>query len=173
MALGNTQEEWWRQCADSLAQGLMAYGLIPTHSTFPGNPPQRGVSIALASKWICRQRCLRHLHPEPLAREQVEHCPYQDHECPRGYLVIVNLTLPDGDIRLARPTGELRMGRRSYAESRNASQSRRGLKRSPWYGRANSAKATTLGDILTCALNVARLVRQATQAAARSVTAGI
>lgn len=64
------------------------------------------------------------------------------------------------------------MGRLSYAESRNANQARRGLKRSPWYGRANSAKASTLGDILTSALNVARFVREATQAAARSVSAG-
>jgi hypothetical protein len=35
MALGHTEEEWLMQCADSLAQSLMAYGLIPTRSTFP------------------------------------------------------------------------------------------------------------------------------------------
>ena len=33
---------WVLQCADSLALSLMAYGLIPTHSTFPGDPPERG-----------------------------------------------------------------------------------------------------------------------------------
>ena len=78
--------------------------------------------------------------------------------------------MPDGCIRLARdlrvdgPTWELRLGRLSYAESRNAAQARFDLKRSPWYGRENSAKATYLGDILTNAFNVARFVREATGA---------
>jgi len=90
----------------------------------------------------------------------------------------VNLTLPGGNIRLARdlkigsPTWDLRMGRLSYAESRNACQARRGVKRSPWFGRANSAKASILADILTNILNVARFVREATQAAAHSVSTG-
>jgi len=38
----------------------------------------------------------------------------------------------------------LRQGRQSYAESRNASQARRHLKRSPWYDQANSATPTWL-----------------------------
>jgi hypothetical protein len=42
------------------------------------------------------------------------------------------------------PTWNLRTGRRSYAESRNVDQARRGVKRSPWFGRANSAKASLL-----------------------------
>ena len=79
-------------------------------------------------------------------------------------------TLPDGSLRLARdfkvdsPSWKLRLGRQSYAESRNANQTRRNLKRSPWYGLDNSAKANYLGDILTNALNLARFVRQATAA---------
>lgn len=137
------------------------------------------------SKWVCRQRCLRHPQPDvtldPTSQTQTVSspptCPYQDPDRPLGCVVVVNATLPDGNIRLARdlkvasPTWELRMGRLSYAESHNAGQTRRGLKRSPWYGRANSAKAHILGDILTCALNVARFVREATRAAP-SVTAG-
>ena len=85
----------------------------------------------------------------------------------------MGLTLPDGNIRLARdlkvdsPTWLLRQGRQRYAESRNANQTRHGLKRSPWYGLANSAKAQYLGDILTLATNVARFVREATTAAER------
>jgi len=62
--------------------------------------------------------------------------------------------------------------RQSCAESRDANQARRDLKRSPWYGQPKTAKANYLGDILTDALNVARFVREATSAAARSVTAG-
>jgi hypothetical protein len=95
-----------------------------------------------------------------------------------GYLVRVGLTLPDGDIRLARdlkvesPTWNLRTGRRSYAESRNADQTRRGVKRSPWFGRAHSAKASILADLLTSALTVARFVREATHAATPAVSAG-
>ena len=60
-----------------------------------------------------------------------------------GYLVRVGLTLPDDSIRLARDlpvnssSYQLRQGRQSYAESRNAGQQRRGLKRSPWFGLPN------------------------------------
>jgi hypothetical protein len=62
----------------------------------------------------------------------------------------------------------LRIGRLSYAESRNADQWRRGVKHSPWHGLPNTAKASILADTLTCACNFARLVREATLAAARA-----
>jgi len=45
------------------------------------------------------------------------------------------------------------------------------VKRSPWYGKANSAKASILADILTSSLNVARFVREATCAAAPFLSA--
>lgn len=134
------------------------------------------------SKWLCRQRC-RHqsqpdVAPQPADPAAIAACPFRDPDQPLGYLVRVGLSLPDGSLRLARdlkvdsPAWKLRQGRQSYAESRNANQQRRGLKRSPWFGLANSAKANYLGDILTNALNVARFVREATSAPARSVTAG-
>jgi len=145
--------------------------------SFNGHDYRRG-----DSKWLCRQRCLHHPLPDvslnSLDPPDPTKCPYRDPNS-LGYLVIVNLTLPDGDIRLARdlkvnsPTWKLRRGRQSYAESRNADQTRRGVKRPPWFGRANSAKASILADILTNALNVARFVREATQATARSVSTGI
>jgi hypothetical protein len=141
-----------------------------------------------SSKWVCRQRCRYRSRPDvvpdlsPTAETATAsappNCPYLDPEHPLGYLVSVNLSLPDGNIRLARdlkigsPTWELRLGRLSYAESRNACQARRGVKRSPWFGQANAAKASLLADILTCALNVARFVREATQAAACSTATG-
>ena len=77
-------------------------------------------------------------------------CPYRDPTQPVGRVMRVGLTLPDGSIRLAHdlpvasPSYALRQGRQSYAESRNAGQARRHLKRSPWYGLPNSAKATCL-----------------------------
>ena len=140
------------------------------------------------SKWVCRQRCRYGSTPDvtlpsppggsSLAENSVSTCPYRDPAQPLGYLVVVGKRLPDRNLRLARDlkvgsrTWKLRMGRLSNAESRNAQQKRRGLKRSPWYGKANSAKATFLGDLLACALNVSRFVREATEAAAKSVPVG-
>jgi len=82
-------------------------------------------------------------------------------------------------VRLARdfpvgsPTWKLRLGRQRYAESSNASQARRGLTRSPWYGRANSAKAHIQGNTLSLAGNVVRFVREATAAASAGRSPGI
>ena len=152
--------------------------------SFNGHDYRRG-----DSKWVCRQRCLHHPQPDVIPNlppgsenqtpDPAPSCPHQNPDHPLGDLVIVNVALPDGDVRLARdlkvgsPTWELRSGRLSYAESRNADQTRRGVKRSPWFGLANSAKASILADILTSALNVARFVREATQAAAHSTSTGI
>jgi hypothetical protein len=126
------------------------------------------------SKWVCRQVCQRQAQPDFPAITPAAVCPYRSTPSGLGYLVRTGLTLPDGDIRLARdlpfnsPSWSLRQGRQSYAEARNAIQQRLGLNRSPWYGLANSAKATYLGDILTLGLNVARFVREATSEVQRS-----
>jgi hypothetical protein len=139
------------------------------------------------SKWLCRQRCRPHPTPDLILDDSIDEqratalsCPYRKPDHPLGYSVVVNATLPqDNNIRLARdlrvgsPTWKLRIGRLSYAESRNASQTRRDLKRSPWFGKANSTKAQYLGDILSCALNVVRFVREATLAAEHSAATGI
>lgn len=58
-ALNHSPDAWLLQCADSLAQGLMAYGLMPDHSTFPGDPPERGVSIAVDSQLIAARSHMR------------------------------------------------------------------------------------------------------------------
>lgn len=151
--------------------------------SFNGHDYQRG-----DSKWVCRQRCLHRPQPDvttaPSEDSEAQtvypppNCPYQDPAHPLGCVVTVGVAFPNGDIRLARdlrvdsPTWKLRMGRQSYSESRNACQARRGVKRSPWFGRASSAKASIIADILTCALNVARFVREATQAVAQAVSTG-
>ena len=81
----------------------------------------------------------------------------------------VGITLPDGSIRLARDVQvdsdlwHLRIGRQSYAESRNASQARLSLKRSPYFGINNSAKATLIGDTLSSLLNLARFIQEASR----------
>jgi hypothetical protein len=135
------------------------------------------------SKWVCRRRCRVQVQPDvvlnPPALDDPHACPYRQPDEDLGYLARVGLTLPDGNLRLARdlqvdsPTWTLRQGRQSYAESRNANQARYHLKRSPWFGLPNSAKATVLGDILTNALNVARFVREASRMTQGTVTAGI
>ena len=158
-----------------LTRGYDAHGtpLCPFgyRLAFNGHDYRRG-----DSKWLCRQVCYHQRKPDfglPTGAADPQTCPYRTPHGALGYLVRVGLTLPDGNIRLARdlkvdsPTWTLRQGRQSYAESRNANQTRRGLKRSPWYGLANSAKAQYLSDTLTLATTVARLVREATTAADR------
>jgi hypothetical protein len=166
---------------DATGNPLCAYGY---RLYFNGHDYRRG-----DSKWVCRQRCLRQPLPDILLGDPPSdpeailalvpaHCPYQHPDLPHGCTVVVNRALPDGDVRLARdfkvdsPSWKLRIGRLSYAESRNADQWRRGVKRSPWHGKANSAKASILADILICACNFARLVREATVATARAVSDG-
>jgi hypothetical protein len=134
------------------------------------------------TKWLCRQKCVRQpdpdiglpeaASPETLPRQA---CHFAEPERPLGYSLTIGLSLPDGCIRLARdlqvgsPTWKLRIGRQSYAESRNASQTRRGLKRSPWFGLANTAKATLIGDTLALAFNLARLIGQASRTACQDL----
>ena len=124
------------------------------------------------TKWVCRQRCV--LHPEPDVHphppESRPACPFRDPEHALGFIITVGPTLPDGTFRLARahaldsPTWKLRHGRQSNAESRNAGQERRRLKRSPWFGLASAAKASLIGDILILLGNIARFVREASLA---------
>jgi hypothetical protein len=167
---------------DAVGNPLCAFGY---RLAFNGHDYERG-----DSKWVCRQCCRHTSQPDilvqnlpantgvPATPSDPTTCPYREPAPDRGYLVRVGLTLPDGDIRLARdlkvesPTWNLRTGRRSYAESRNADQARRGVKHSPWFGRSHSAKASILADILTSALTVARFVREATHAATPAVSAG-
>jgi len=79
------------------------------------------------------------------------------------------LTLPDGSIRWARDmqvgseAWKLRMGRQSYSESRNATQARRQLKRSPSFGLSNTAKSMMISDTLSLAFNLCRLIFEATR----------
>ena len=62
MALDDTPPAWVVQCADSLALSLLAYGLMPSHSTFPHDPPERGVSVALDSQLVAARSHLRCRH---------------------------------------------------------------------------------------------------------------
>jgi hypothetical protein len=61
-ALDHTDPAWLVQCADSLARSLLVYGLIPEHSTFPGDPPARGVSLATDSRLLAARSRMRCCH---------------------------------------------------------------------------------------------------------------
>jgi len=132
------------------------------------------------TKWVCRQKCTHQPAPDlqlpnpPQTPPPRQACRFVNPEHPLGYSLTTGPSLPDGCIRLARdlPVGshtwELRMGRQSYAESRNATQARRGLKRSPWFGLQNAAKAMLIGDTLSLAFNLARLIGEASRAAGKA-----
>lgn len=123
-----------------------------------------------ATKWVCRQKCIHQPEPDlsgaPPAISRST-CPFTDPDHPLGFSLTTALTLPDGSLRLARdlPVGSeiwhLRIGRQSYAESRNATQARRLLKRSRSFGLPNTAKAMLLSDTLSLAFNLTRLIFEA------------
>ena len=130
------------------------------------------------TKWVCRLKCIHQPDPDiPGAPAQVSRftCPFNDgeHALRLGYSLSTALTLPDGSIRLARDTQvgsetwKLRIGRQSYAESRNASQARRLLKRSRSFGLPNTAKSMVISDTLSMAFNLSRLIFEASRLSSR------
>ena len=131
-----------------------------------------------STKWVCRQKCIHQPQPDILISQKTQDsrsaCPHADPAHPLGLSVTIGLSLPDGSLRLARDMQvgsklwKLRIGRQSYAESRNASQAHRRLKRSPFFGLLNSSKATTISDTLSIMLNLARFIQEASLAALSS-----
>jgi hypothetical protein len=124
------------------------------------------------TKWVCRCKCIHQPDPDiPGASPQISRttCPFAISNQPLGFSMTIGLILPDGSIRLARDmqvgsdTWKLRIGRQSYAESRNATQARRQLKRSPFFGLANTAKSMIVSDTLSLAFNLTRLIFEASQ----------
>jgi hypothetical protein len=127
-----------------------------------------------ATKWVCRLKCTHQPDPDipgPASGASCSTCPFAHPDHPLGFSLTTSLTLPDGSLRLARdiPVGsdtwQLRIGRQSYSESRNATQARRQLKRSRAFGRPNTAKAMLLSDTLSLAFNLTRLIFQASRTA--------
>jgi hypothetical protein len=129
-----------------------------------------------STKWVCRIKCSHQPDPDvhvPDAQPKTsrETCPFAnpDHVARLGFSLATGLTLPDGSIRLARDmqvgseAWKLRMGRQSYSESRNATQARRQLKRSPSFGLSNTAKSMMISDTLSLAFNLCRLIFEATR----------
>jgi hypothetical protein len=127
-----------------------------------------------ATKWLCRLKCTHQPNPDIPGTPPVcspTTCPFAnaDPALRLGFSLTTALTLPDGSIRLARDlqvgsdTWQLRIGRQSYAESRNATQARRQLKRAPSFGLSNTAKSMLLSDTLSLAFNLSRLIFEASR----------
>jgi len=65
MALQQTQPDWFAACQTSLAQGLMAYALMPTCSTFPGDVPEQGVSLSTDCQMVASRSHQNCCHQTP------------------------------------------------------------------------------------------------------------
>ena len=71
VAFNETDADWFADChivpmlfrESSLVQGLMAYQLIPTHSTFAGDPMDQGVSLSTDCQLISSRSHMQCRHP--------------------------------------------------------------------------------------------------------------
>jgi len=79
MAFNETDAVWVADCQSSLVQGLMAYQLIPTHSTFAGDPMDQGVSLSTDCQLIASRSHMHCRHQVPACSQSTAHraCPAQ------------------------------------------------------------------------------------------------
>lgn len=77
MAFNETDADWFAECQTSLVQGLMAYQLIPTHSTFAGDPTDQGVSLSTDCQLIASRSHMKCRHQVPACSQSAAHraCP--------------------------------------------------------------------------------------------------
>ena len=77
MAFNETDADWFADCQSSLVQGLMAYQLIPTHSTFAGDPTDQGVSLSTDCQLIASRSHMHCRHQVPACSQSAAHraCP--------------------------------------------------------------------------------------------------
>jgi hypothetical protein len=129
-------------------------------------------------KWVCQQACLQGRAPQvhlPQVTYPPPECPYQAPQHQHGKVVNVGACFGDGSWRLVRdvvvgsPTWKALYHRgRNAVEGRNATLEDWGLKRLPVYGLPRSKALLFLADVWANLTTLARLVREATQASARS-----
>jgi len=80
MAFNETDAGWFADCQSSLAQGLMAYQLIPTHSTFAGDPIDQGVSLSTDCQLIASRSHMQCRHQVHACSQSATHraCPARE-----------------------------------------------------------------------------------------------
>jgi hypothetical protein len=127
-------------------------------------------------KWCCNQACNAEREPV-VTLEGVPYppldCPYRHPERPHGQIINVAERFADGSIRLVRdiPVGTPTW-KRYYHRARNAVEGRNstfqawGLKRLPVYGTPRGKATIFLADLWLNLTTLARLVREASLAAA-------
>lgn len=126
-------------------------------------------------KWCCDQRCLKGKEPDVRLQQVVyppPECPYQEPTHQHGRVVDVGEHFADASTRLVRdvPVGSstwqtLYQRARNAVEGRNAQLEAWGFKRMPVYGLPRVKALIFLADTLDTLTTLARLVREATQAA--------
>ena len=77
MAFAHTHLDWFTACQDSLVQGLMDCQLIPTHSTFPGDPTDQGLSLSTDCQLIAARSHMLCSHQVPACAQ-----PAARRDCP-------------------------------------------------------------------------------------------
>jgi len=80
MAFNQTDADWFADCQSSLVQGLMAYQLIPTHSTFAGDPTDQGVSLSTDCQLIASRSHMQCRHQVHACSQSATHraCPARE-----------------------------------------------------------------------------------------------
>jgi hypothetical protein len=126
-------------------------------------------------KWCCDKACLQGKAPQvrlDLVTYPPPECPYQASQHTHGRVIDVAERFADASIRLARdlpvgsPTWKALYHRaRNAVEGRNATLEGWGLKRMPVFGLLRVKALLFLADALDTLTTLARLVRQASQAA--------
>lgn len=126
-------------------------------------------------KWCCQQACLH--GAKPLVRLDTTiypppECPFQTDTHPHGQVINVGERFADGSIRLTRdlPVGtptwkQLYHRARNAVEGRNSTMERWDLKRLSVFGWLRSKATIFLADVWSNLTTLARLVREASQAA--------
>lgn len=126
-------------------------------------------------KWCCQQACCHGV--EPLIRLDTvvyppPDCPFQTPDHPHGQVINVGQRFADGSIRLVRdiPVGtpawnQLYHRARNAVEGRNSTMERWDLKRLSVFGTLRGKATIFLADVWNNLITLARLVREATQAA--------
>jgi hypothetical protein len=80
MAYNHTPVDTFQACQDRLAQAFMEGGLIPTQSTYPEDPPDRGVSIATDCQLVQARSHMKCRHQTPLCSQPAAARPCPAHE---------------------------------------------------------------------------------------------
>jgi len=80
VAFTETNTDWFTDCQTSLVLGLMAYQLIPTHSTFAGDPIDQGVSLSTDCQLISSRSHMKCRHQVPACSQSATHraCPARE-----------------------------------------------------------------------------------------------